>query len=436
MLPFCAFLTATPIQHQPRKPAPAPNTGETCWGQIGGSQLTSEHFAIEWETGTIAAESAQEVLDHFESAWVWEIEEQAWREPVGSDDYLLLIELETGTGTAYTYESECPDGTPMGVFKMFVANAAQESLAAHELHHAVQAAYGFAHERWFWEATATWVQWRAVPDEASVAEGLIDRGYLRQPRFALTRSDRDNADHAAHQYGMALFLDTLPEGMVQELWEAADGRDEVFAWPILDAFEAIDADLDEHYLAFVEAAATEQLGFDMPDSTSATAQLPVETKSPDGYWPQSRGQSFWHLTPDAVDPDHGDVAILVDVNPEAEFFGWLVAQREGVWEMEDLGITDGVGEVVLEDLSTTDDGAWIVLTPTAGETEEFLWLLQAEGVGDPPANAPSHSSGASFDEPGGCGVSPLLPGGAWVLGVVLLRRRCRSGSASRPRGGR
>ena len=428
MLPFCAFLSATPVQHQPSGMAPAPDSGETCWGQIGGSQLTSEHFAVEWETGTVAADSAQETLDHFEAAWAFEVEEQGWRAPVGSEDYLLLVELVAGSGTAYTYGSTCPDGREMAVFRMYVSEPYPAGLAAHELHHAVQAAYGFAHERWFWEATATWVQWHAAPEDAAAVESLVKRGYLSQPRFALTLSDRDNDDHAAHQYAMALFLETLPEGMVQELWEASVGRDEVFGWPIADAFVELGEDLDDHYLPFVEDAATEQLGFDMPSSTSAAAQLPVETKAPDGYWPQTRGQSFFHFDTDAVDPDHGDVSMTIDVNPEGDFRGWLVAWRDGEVELEEIPILEGVGEATLDDLSTTDDGAWLVLTPLGGDDEEWLWLLTAEATGDPPANAPRGASGAGFEEPKGCAVAP---GGAWLLGLLLLRRRGRSGRGAR-----
>ena len=426
MLPFCAFLSASPVHHQPRGLAPAPDTGETCWGQLGGSQLTSEHFAIEWATGTIASETAQEVLDHFEEAWDFQVEEQGWLSPVGSEDYLLLIQLSSGSGTAYTYGSECPDGREMAVFQLYVDEPDLASLSAHEFNHGVQGAYGFAHEPWFWEATATWLQWHAVPSEGAWVEDLIRRGYLRQPRFGLTRSDRDNDDHAAHQYGMALFIESLPEGMVQDLWTSSLGRDEVFAWPISEAFSEIGEDLDEHYLTFVEAAATEQLGVDMPEATSALAQLPTETKAPDGFWPETRGQSFFHLDKAAVDPDHGDVALMVDLDPEGDFAGFLVAQREGAWEVQDIEFLDGVGEVVLDDLSTTDQGAWLVLTPLAGELEQWLWLLTAEGVGDPPENAPRQSSGASFEDAGGCGLGPILPGGAWVVGLLLLRRRPRS----------
>jgi len=390
---------------------------------MGGSRLTSEHFAIEWETGLIAAETAQETLDHFESAWAFEVEEQGWRAPVGSEDYLLLIELETGSGQEYTYGSTCPDGREMAVFKVFVSGIYAESVAAHELHHAIQAAYGFAHERWFWEATATWVQWHAVPSEDNYVHDLVSQGYLAYPELALTRSDRDTNEHAAHQYAMALFLETLPEGMVQELWEAGEGRDESFNWPIEDAFAAIGEDLDSHYLSFVEDAVTDRWGLGLPTARSGLGAYPADSKAPDGFWPETRGQSLVWLDPDGVDPEHGDVAITVDVDPEAELVGWLVAQREDSWEVQDVEVIDGMGEVVLDDLSTTDEGAWLVLTPLAGDLTDWLYLLTAEAVGDPPANKPRTSSGAGFEEPGACSIGGFGAGGAWLLGLMALRRR-------------
>ena len=38
-----------------------------------------------------------------------------------------------------------------------------KTMACHELNHAIQFSYGFSHEFWWWEATATWIEEYVYP---------------------------------------------------------------------------------------------------------------------------------------------------------------------------------------------------------------------------------------------------------------------------------
>ncbi|MCP4805979.1 MAG: hypothetical protein GY913_34675 [Proteobacteria bacterium] len=365
--------------------------------------VEGEHVVVGFEDVGVGFDEAEATLERVEAAWQEQIVERGWRAPPGTDSWSLLVEVEDRGGAAWTDLRDCPDGSEMAVLVLPAEHTYPNALVAHELNHAIQQAYD-EQPVWIDEATATWMQWQTVPQDVTWVRDLARRGLFTQAHIPLEASDRSDADVEAHMYAMALFLEHAERSghSVRSIWEGDD------------------PDLVALWVSWLPELMTDAYELGVPQADGATTNLPFETAGSALPEPHPLGFSVFFLDREATDPDHGDVRVTLDTNPSGEFVGWLVAERGDGWETTAFPFDNGEAALVLDDLSTTVDGAWVVLGPTAGEPDEtFLWLLSASAQGDPPSVIDSqHGTSSAFRE--GCSVGAVGP---WWLALVLLWRR-------------
>lgn len=382
----------------------APVDAAPCWDDVGTYSVESDHVVVAWDDA-LAYDHGIDLADRFETAWDEQITARGWRPPPGSDDHHVLVELVRDATQAVTEIRACPDGTEMPVFRMPLEHTYPDALAAHELHHGVQLAYD-DQPAWMDEATATWIQWQTVPSDAAWFRDLARRGVLTQGHIPFASSDRSDADVEAHMYGMALFVEHLErQGPgVQAVWEG----ETYDAWAL--------------WSTWLPELMTDAYDVGQPTADAASATLPAAF-SADGIGAPVPGTfQVWYLERGAVDPDHGDVRVSLDVDPDAGFVAWLVAERSDGWEAQRFELETGEAALVLSDLSTTVAGAWVIGGPTAGASDEtWLWLLDAQAEGAPPSDPDgtrSTTTSSAFRE--GCSVAV---GPWWLAGLLLWVRR-------------
>src|SRR5690606_6033744 len=114
-------------------------------------------------------------------------EELGWREPAGMSGYRLLVYVsEQNYGGAYTTVESCG-----GLYMPYIVAGRGSfyggswfmDMAAHEFNHASQFAYGFGHQFWFWEATATYVEEFVYPTHDGWAPYV--EGYTANPQISM-----------------------------------------------------------------------------------------------------------------------------------------------------------------------------------------------------------------------------------------------------------
>jgi len=235
---------------------PPPNAAsESCWGEQKDRVINSEHFSVQWDEGVISEAQAAAFSNSLEESWEVEVNELGWRKPDGSNLYLMLVLVEDlgGTGAgAYTTVDSCG----MGYLPYVVASPGSfsmgewyKTMACHELHHAIQYSYGFAHEFWWWEATATWVEDLVYPHANDWANALYM--FAQTPHLGMNASAGGSNDQQLfwHTYGMGvwgMFLDQHVGGnaLVRATWEAvADESCQYCAW-MPDVMEDVGEDFD------------------------------------------------------------------------------------------------------------------------------------------------------------------------------------------------
>lgn len=191
---------------------------------------------------------AKETAAVFAAAWSVEVEQLGFRKPpvdragaldgrhgAAFDVYLANTGL---TGSIEGYCDPGPKGKAAGPycvvdndFGEFVrpgvsAEAARQVTAAHELFHAVQAAYDRANEpAWLVEGTAVWME-DQVFDTVNQSYGFLDASPLASPEVRLDTQD------GASEYGAWIFWRFLSESqpggadVIRQVWSQAAGGPE------------------------------------------------------------------------------------------------------------------------------------------------------------------------------------------------------------------
>ncbi|MBM74359.1 MAG: hypothetical protein CMK59_03065 [Proteobacteria bacterium] len=183
----------------------------------------SEHFALRWGDGFVLSSTQQEILlEALELSWTSEIEEQGYPPPSGTEQYLFNVYLgdtggsvpaSMGASGYYTTDSE---GWPMVVLGPYVYEYGDQHLSTipHEFFHAVQHSLGNYLDddraRWYWEATATWMEGEVYPQEPLA--GIFLFGFLFNPHFAINAAPEfDGLASDYFSYGAFSFIDRLSE---------------------------------------------------------------------------------------------------------------------------------------------------------------------------------------------------------------------------------
>jgi hypothetical protein len=430
---FCAGFGGGPVPEFHVDPLAPPSASDTCWGQQYEHRVDTEHFAIEWSGSEVSEDLAENWGRKLEDAYTSQIA-LGFREPRLHEDHKTLVLLTEGSGRSYVAGADCPDGQEVAFIVLEIGGsiAYPDALASHELNHVFQHAYDSGHELWFWEATATWAQAQNAPDEREWALFLVSYGLMPYPWLGMRRSDRAQASHDAHMYGMAAWLFFLQQELGGEvpaqLWEASQGTGHDAGLPIQTAVEDAGLDFRELFGQFMLTTAHDRFDESFADveQVAMTASLPYEGEVQGAMAPETQGMSFVTVLPEAISAEHGDVLLTIEAEPEGDWIGFVSAERLEVGlEVVELDLSGGSQQVLVEDISTTR-GVTISMSPQAGDLDTWTWSWAGELTGDPPSDPRPGTSSAFVDE-GGCSSSPRGGGPlAVLLGLLVLGGRYRA----------
>ena len=289
-----------------RLPSPPSVATDTCWGSQKDNRIDTEHFSVQWDDGIITESQAQNFADSLEESWEVEINELGWKKPSKSNQYLMLVivdNLGSGAG-AYTTVDSCGSGYAPYVVAgkgSFSAGDWYKTMACHELHHAIQFAYGFAHEFWWWEASATWVEDLVYPGLNDWANALYMFAQTPQLGMNASAGQSNNQQLFWHTYGMGIwgmYLDQHVGGneLVRETWEASEGEWCQYCLWMPDAIEEVGEDFEEVMTGFM--AHTSVMDYRdrmwMTDATRSRTinSLPNDGESSSSSRPQSLGMNI------------------------------------------------------------------------------------------------------------------------------------------------
>jgi uncharacterized protein (TIGR03382 family) len=416
---------------------------DTCWGQQGANRVVSEHFSVEWDGTTVTTTTAENFAAALEYSWGKLFDELGWNEPDNTERYLIMAYIEDSNyGGAYTTVEYCGGMyTPYIVAGKgsFGGGTWYQDMAGHELNHASQFSYGYGHEFWFWEATATYVE----EDIYSSHNGWSDyiTGYTANPWLSMNSSDQNDQEIFWHMYGMAIWLFYMDEHHAgdtfgQEAWEYAISNGRMYDINMEEMIEDLGYDWAEVYEGFVLNNVVmdfaEHSSFPDVDLDDEVTVMPADGGSSElqGY-----GQHYVWFDTDEADDDAADL--------EVKFFGedaeWLVA-LVGVEDGEIVTIAraeldGGRGPVTLSDWGQYDD-VYLAVSPMEWSDSSFSYDWEAEGVAPPEPEPDTDVADTDVGDidlgddvglmAGGCGCDGSSSASfAWLALAVLplLRRR-------------
>ena len=427
------------------KPVPPPAGNATCWGQYGSNVLSSEHFSVEWDSG-ISTSTAQDMLDAMEYSLEVEVEELGWRRPDGLNSYKMLVYVEgSNYAGAYTTVDYCGNVAMPYVVAgagSFWGNWYQD-MAAHEFNHAVQFGYGYGHEFWYWESTATWIEEYVYGSHNSWSSYIS--GYSDNPGVAMSASSQEDQTVFWHMYGMAIwdfYLDEYSGGepFVRETWEYAETHGSYYDLSMPEVLEGVGVDFDETYRGFMAANTVmdyaESSAFPKVRTAGFVDQLPTSGGSTWQTAPSSLGQNYIRIEPALASGAEPDLLIHFDGEAMGNWAAMLVGTRgTKVIERVDFSLEGGVGTARLADYGAYDK-AWLVVSPTHTQVRsyEYTWSAEgAEGLPEPAVYLEEDAdNGGNGEKVGGCGCA-AAPAAGGVFPLLLLfvatrRRRLSVGA--------
>ena len=290
-----------PLQVLPSPPSVAT---DTCWGSQKDNRIDTEHFSVQWDDGVISEARAQDFADSLEESWDVEINELGWKKPAKSSQYLMLVMIDDlgGSGAgAYTTVDTC--GTSYVPYVVaskgsFSSGDWYKTMACHELHHAIQYAYGFAHEFWWWEAAATWIEDLVYPSLNDWANALYM--FAQTPELGMNASagQSNNQQLFWHTYGMGIwgmYLDQHVGGneLVRETWETTEGEWCQYCVWMPDVIEDVGEDFEEVMTGFMAHTAVmdyrDRMYLTDANRARTVNSLPSEGSDSSSSRPQSLG---------------------------------------------------------------------------------------------------------------------------------------------------
>lgn len=430
LTPWKADLLApvTPLRAAPPPPDATPT--EPCFS-MGENRLTSAHFAVEWDGSTISEATATNFLDALEEGYEVEVG-LGWKEPMQGDDYLVLAYVQAGNYQgAYTTVDYCGGGMVPYIVAYagsFSSRSWADTMAVHELNHALQFGYGFAWEFWWWEATATYIESQVYPTSNWWAYYVT--GYSDNPELAFNASDQNDQDIFWHMYGMAIwgaYMDEYIGGhdAVLDTWEAADGeRSDTYGFGMRDAFEEMGLDFDAAYVDFI--AKNVVMSYEAQRVLPEVAErdevraLPASDEADGSQRPQGYGQTYTRIEKGAGE---GDLVLSFDGDEDAPWSVQLVeVDGDAILRVVAADVVDGVGTVTLEDFGAND--VVLVVSPLVDSDSRYGYTWSAEVVEpEEVEDEPVDTKEASY----ACGTATggtSLGLGA-LLGIAAMVRRRR-----------
>ncbi len=430
---------------EPTPPSGDGRASETCWGQYGANRILGEHFSVEWDEG-VSENDASKFLDALEHSWEVEFEQLGWRPPEGSDQYLIMAYIDDSNyAGAYTSVEMCNG-------KMVPYIVAGEGsfggggstwymdMAGHELNHASQFGYGFAHQFWWWEATATYIEEQIYPTHDAWASYVS--GYSEQPWMEMIAESQQQQDIFYHMYGMCILgfhLDNHVAGsdLVRQTWEESQAYPGDYGLAIYDLLEDMGYDWLDIYRDFMAVNTVmdydEQSVYPPISLEDWVDGLPAEGQGEGATRPQALGQNYVRISPDAATAEEPDLWVEFSgddgVNWMVLLVGTLGDRVEEVVELDWLDTGEGEGRLV--DLGRFDD-AFLVVSPLNGGStgRDYAWTAEAIAAVSTGDDDGGDEHGDGDDGGGGCSCrqAPTAPGAAPLLIALLaaaarLRRR-------------
>jgi len=456
---------------------------------------SSEHFAVHYTPSLQVTESrVNMLLDYLEESLEVLHDELGFYPPARIDTYQLLVAVDfipsSATG-GYTQLHPCGLGEFMAYIvvnsQWFQVPSLLQSLAPHELFHAIQVRYGFdefwasgnTDNLWFIEASAVYQEWVVYPDLTESLVGQADR-WAREPWRSL-----ETNDSSGFQYGSFLPLASIHDNLGgtdwhHDLWDQVLGRSGYWLIGELDeVLEDQGTSFASEYGAYIERAATMDFSFsddfNAPADMAAVGQgglvekhafdeLPLDIEVEDlsgASLPEFLGTDYVLIEGPEEGEDESGLVLRVVGSPgeDGADRGWevrLVATRNGEAQARhDLALTPSddpadeegsvAGSIYLDGLDGEYDGVLLAASPTTrGATDdEAPWSYQAwstQTLGDPGFGPVPDELADELQGCRGCGVAAApSPAslqatrvGAFVLLLVfvLASRRPWGGPAS------
>ncbi len=441
------------------EPVPAEDVApaDTCWASEFPNTLESDHFHLEWEDGAFSESMAQNFLDSLEESWSTEIDELGWKAPTSTDTYKLMVFVpdESRYAGAYTTVDNC-EGSWMPYIVAYSGSFSYGSwyktMASHEFNHASQFAYGFAHEFWWWEATATYAEEYVYPSYNDWSDMVSYYASIPYIGMNASAGNSNNSELFYHTYAMAIwafYLDQHVGGhdLVRGTWEYSEGEHGQYNLWMPDVIDGIELDgqtfdFDEVYEGFLAAAAVmdfdERNGYRTPNRVDTVRELPATGVEDDTDPPQSLGQAFIKFDGDLAE-DGMELKVSFQGDPAAD--GWyavLVRGDTSVEEMVPIPLDENyAGEATIPFEGGAD--LHLVVSPVLEDAQgynyswtradEFTYSWEAE-VFDP--NAVPEDTGVAPPSAGdgepkacGCATGGGAAGLAWLAGLAALAVRRR-----------
>lgn len=422
------------LDRAPSSPPAPPDAipTDTCFGQRKENRISSDHFSVEWDDGAGSRSNAEGFLEALEVSYEAEVNQYGWKKPLGDGAYLMATYIEEGDYQgAYTSVDYCGNGYVPYIVAYegaFSSGSWSDSMASHEFNHALQFGYGFAHEFWWWEATATYIEHLVWPDVDWWSSYV--GGYTDNPHIAIAASSQQDQDVFWHMYGMAIwgfYIDNYQGGpdAVRATWEASERERGEYTLSAEETLEELGIDFRAAYIDFIgrnavmdydDHRAFPQIRMDSVDALPAAGESERRTR------PQGYGQNYLRF--DAGFGD-GDLRVRFTGDPDV---AWAVVlaevSRTEVLRSEYVVVEAGAGEVTLP-AAGAEDVVLIVSPLDARESDhDYAWeaeMVAAEVVAETGAGDEKAAIGGCA-----CGVTPRGTGLGWSVGLLALtglRRR-------------
>lgn len=442
----------------PAPPAgPPPPPEAPCFGYIEPNHLDGEHFSVQWADGTISEDDAQDFLDALELSWSREVDDLGWLQPDLDGQPMLVQVIDGNYAGAYTTVDRCGASYVPYVVAYegsFNQGIWHRIMAAHEFNHASQFSYGYAHEFWWWEATATWMEEYVYPSSNDWSNYVW--AYGEMPEVGLNASAGNSNDQWLfyHTYAMAIFAfyldwnhgghDTVLDTWKEARTEAFETRGYDYWMP--DVIADMGLDWDEVWTGFLAALSVmdfEQRGsFPRTPLLDTVTALPAEGGDDGRSTPQSLGANFIRFDEESV-PAGTEIEVTVQGVEGPVWYGVLVRGNQSrdevvplVFDENGLGtariVMDGSTPVTLAVSPMDADAQGYSYRWTNADTYAYTWSaapVEAAGEGDTGAPADRNTADAEDEKGGllaGCSAAGGPPAGALgllALGFVGLRRR-------------
>jgi len=459
-------LASVPMELPPPPPSPTKAIREA-HGACAGSEA-SENFVLKWGSDAPpTSDEVEQILVALERAWDSELNVMDHAHPYGTDSHLFNVYFGDsgdcapsafGMGGYYTTDGE---GWPMIVLSngVFESRDYGQTTVAHEFYHAVQHAEGsFADNeeaRWWWEATAMWVESVVYPSTRDYYTFLY--GYAFQPHRQLNSYTypENGVLEEFHQYGAGIWPRYLTEfesdwTLIRDSWALAGPDDD----PLEVTRDLLGTDLDEVFADFAAHNAVwdyfhgdgmEELldymvdvsGFGSQDArivdTVVSGGTSTEWKTPpQETLPERYGYNVIRMS----GPNDGTMVIRFKGDPtgtqssEAKWLIRVVREKSSGIEYEELVVIDHEGQLTLRDVGA-ELAIYLVVTvssPAWRRNEVFGYTYQM----DMGARSQSGSTPKGWVPPmssKGCSSAiPTVPSRAvwWclpLLGLVCRRRK-------------